>query len=88
MNVARENVSQQPYGTSDSAKLTPTAMAGFKCVEALGRIIIQRQEGHPACTNTLVWLFVWSKVHINSMTYTLFFIPDYPFQKVFLCFLR
>jgi len=23
--------------------------AGFKCVEALGRIIIGRQEGHPAC---------------------------------------
>ena len=27
-------------------------------------------------------------LHINSMTYTLFFIPDYLFQKVFLCFLR
>ena len=27
-------------------------------------------------------------LHINSMTYTLFFIPDYQFQKVFLCFLR
>ena len=26
-------------------------------------------------------------LHINSMTYTLFFIPDYQFQKVFLCFI-
>jgi len=27
-------------------------------------------------------------LHINCMTYKLFFIPDYQFQKVFLCFLR
>jgi len=27
-------------------------------------------------------------LHINSMTYTLFVIPDCQFQKVFLCFLR
>ena len=25
-------------------------------------------------------------LHINAVTYTLFFIPDYQFQKVFLCF--
>ena len=40
--------------------------AGFKCVEALGRIIIGRQEGHPACKKQSggvpVWLSVWSKV--------------------------
>jgi len=25
-------------------------------------------------------------LHVNSMTYTLFFIPDYQFQKVFFMF--
>ena len=28
------------------------------------------------------------QLHINSMTYTLFFIPDYQFQKEFICFPR
>ena len=62
-------------------------------------LLVGQQEGHPACKKqsdgVLVWLSVWSKVqttlydlHINSMTYTLFFISDYQFQKVFLCFLR
>jgi len=43
--------------------------AGFKCVEALGRIIIGRQEGHPACKKqsgwVLVWLSDWSKEQIT-----------------------
>jgi len=61
--------------------------AGFKCVEALGTIVIRGQSG-----GVLVWLSVWSKeqttldLHINSMTYTLFFIPDYQFQKVYFMF--
>jgi len=45
--------------------------AGFKCVEAVGRIIIVQQEGHPACKKqtgeVLVWLSVWSKGADNSM---------------------
>ena len=68
----------------------PFPRAGFKCSEALDRIIIRGQSG-----GVLVWLSVWSKaqttlydLHVNSMTYTLFFIPGYQFQKVFLCFLR
>ena len=59
---------------------------GFNCVEVLGRII-RGQSGE-----VLVWLSVWSKVrqlydlHIYSMTYTLFFIPDYQFQKCIFMF--
>jgi len=56
-------------------------------------LLVGRQEGHPACKKqsigVLAWLSVWSKVQIyiiNSVTYTLFFIPDYQFQKVVLCF--
>jgi len=32
---------------------------------------------------SLVSCFLTHGVHINSVTYTLFFIPDYQFQKVF-----
>ena len=50
--------------------------AGYKCVEALGRIIIRGQSG-----GVLVWLSVWGRqlydLPVNSITYTLFFIPDY-----------
>ena len=34
--------------------------AGFKCVEALGRIIIRGHSG-----GVLVWLYVWSKVQTS-----------------------
>ena len=51
--------------------------AGFQCAEALGRIIIRGQSGclsgascRPLCD-----------LHTNSVTYTLFVIPDYQFQK-------
>ena len=61
-------------------------------------LLVGRQEGHPACKNRVVgcWCGCLSEarcrqlydLHTNSMTYTLFFIPDYQFQQVFLCFLR
>ena len=41
--------------------------AGFKCVEALGRIIIRGQSG-----GVLVWLSVWSKVQKLYDTYKLY----------------
>ena len=59
-------------------------------------LLVLWPKGHPACKKqsggVLVWLSFWREVqtcrqlydlHINSMTYTLFFIPDYHFQKVF-----
>jgi len=72
---------------------TPLVMAraGFKCVKDLGRIIRGQSGG------VLVWLSVWSKVqttlkydlglYISSYDLHAIFIPDYQFQKVFLCFL-
>ena len=38
-------------------QLSDNTRTGFKCVEALGRIIIRGQSG-----GVLVWLSVWSKV--------------------------
>ena len=40
-----------------TSRSIPTQGAGFKHVEALGRIIIRGQSGR-----VLVWLSVWSKV--------------------------
>ena len=61
-------------------------------------LLVGLQEGHPACKNRVVgcWCGCLSgarcrqlyDLHMNSMTYTLFFIPNYQFQKVFSCFLR
>ena len=62
--------------------------AGFKCVEALGTIVIRGQSG-----GVLVWLSAWSKeqttldLHINSMTYTLFFYSRLSVSKSIFMFL-
>jgi len=53
--------SQQPHVTTRSPpSICPEdelIKAGFKCVEALDRIVIRGQSG-----GVLVWLSVWSKV--------------------------
>jgi len=57
-------------------------------------LLVGRQEGHPACkkqsgggADVVVCLEQGADdLHVNSMTYTLFFIPDYQFQKVFFMF--
>jgi len=71
-----------------------TDRVGFKCVEALSRIITVGWVAGRAVKTEWWGAAVWSTVHrrlydlhINSMTYTLFFTPDYQFQKVFLYFL-
>ena len=56
-------------------------------------LLVGRQERHQECKKTVVgcWCGCVSAarcrqlydLHINSMNYTLFFIPDYQFQKVF-----
>jgi len=79
--------SQQPHVTTRSPpSICPEdelIKAGFKCVEALDRIVIRGQSGGGA--GVVVCLEQGAD---NSMTYTLFFIPDYQFQEVLLCFLR
>jgi len=64
-------------------------------------LLVGRQEGHPACKTEWCGAGVVvcleqgadnSMIYLNSMTYTLFFIPDYQFKKkyfyviIFYCF--
>jgi len=59
----------------------------LQCFDA----VVGRQEGHPALRVVGCWCGYLSgakcrqlyDLHINSMTYALFFISDYQFQKVF-----
>ena len=60
-------------------------------MEALGRIIIVGWAAGRAVKTEWWGAAVWSTVHrrlydlhINSMTYTLLFIPDYQFKKYFM----
>jgi len=58
--VARCGLPAPPLRCFLSA-FTYVVEAGFKCVEALGRIVIRGQSG-----GVPVWLSVWSKVQTTS----------------------